>query len=934
MAAMTGLLATKIHRPAVSLQRVQRTRLIRRLNDGLLAGRPLTLISAPPGFGKTTCAIEWINGLGMPVAWLSLDAGDNDPGRFFRYLAAALQKIDPQLGDEIQALAGEAAALSPGSPAVENISTGLINAILNRQDRFLLALDDFHLIHDSTILHIFEHLIAGLFQAVRVQPLHLMLITREDPALPVARLRASNQMTEIRAGDLRFTSAEAESFLNEMMGLGLTRMDVEALENRTEGWAAGLQLAGLSIQNQTDPSSFIARLSGSHRHILSYLTEEVLNRQPEEIQQFLLQTSILDRLTGDLCDAVTGRSDSRLLLEKLHNANLFLSALDDEQRWYRFHHLFADLLRSKHKEQQADTAARLHRSASGWYSRACDELPNGGERAAFVIEAIQHALAAADYESAVSLIERHATEMITQWYAKTVSGWMRALPPEWAARSPKANLAFAWMHLINRELVQAAPFIERLETLFSNMQSDQEAVKYPPVLVAEWLALQAILLNAQGKQKESLAAAEKALEMAPENASAVRSQIFMSMAAVYTQLDDPERAIDAYQMIIQNARETGNVVTEMLGVSGLALIALQRGELHFCLEIATQCLERAERAGPLPPVSTAVYGEIGQVYYHWNQIEQANHYFLLSIQGSALSGFSDAEIFHHVVLSRLGKMAGDLDEAAREIQKAADIMRIDAPAQVREEVAAQQVRIYLEQDRIPEAERALMDMGLCADGQFVMPEISPGIAFPYPRGLLLNSALRVLLHRAQVKNDREGLQKGAALAGRVIESALQRRFLTIAVEGLLLRSQMLAAAGDEAAALDDAGRAVDLGEPEGFISIFLEEGPRAARMLARLQGSAPTGSARARHIEKILKALSSTRPLEPAPDQAGLIEPLTERELEVLRLIAEGLKYEEIAARLFLSINTVRTYIKEIYGKLNVNNRAKAVALAQQHRLI
>jgi LuxR family maltose regulon positive regulatory protein len=475
----SSLLATKLHRPSIPPKRVQRPHLIQRLNEGLEFDRQITLVSAPAGFGKTTCIGEWVDGLDWPVTWLSLDPADDDPGRFFAYLAAALQKVHPDLGREIAGVL-RSGQLPPG----EIISTTLVNDVLELEGRFLLVLDDFQVIQDRFILQVMQRLVANL-----PQPLHLVLLTREDPPLPLARLRANNRLTEIRAGDLRFTGRDAGRFLNEVMGLSLSPADVAVLDGKTEGWIAGLQLAGLSVRDRADPSSFIATLSGSHRFILSYLTEQVLSRQPEEIQDFLLQTAVLDRLNGDLCNAVTGRSDGHALLEQLFNANLFLIPLDDEGQWYRYHHLFADLLRSLQDALQNDKTAGLHRRAGHWYAQA--GMPG---------EAIQHALAAADYAMAVDLLESHATGMIMQGYVKTVNGWVEAIPPQWRSSSPRTDLAFAWMHLLRGAYARASPYLERMQAAFAGSQVSEEAS-----LKAEWLAMQTLLLNMQGRATESLA---------------------------------------------------------------------------------------------------------------------------------------------------------------------------------------------------------------------------------------------------------------------------------------------------------------------------------------------------------------------------------------------------------------------------------------------
>ena len=921
---MSSLLATKLHCPSIPPKRVQRPHLIRRLNEGLESGRQMTLVSAPAGFGKTTCISEWVNALDRwPVAWLSLDPSDDDPGRFFTYLVAALQKVNENLGREIEGV------LRAGQlPPSEIIITTLINDILELQGRFLLVLDDFQVIQDRFILQVLEQLVTNL-----PPPLHLVLITREDPPLPLARLRANNQMTEIRAGDLRFTSREADRFLNEVMGLCLSQADITVLEDRTEGWIVGLHLAGLSVRDRADPSGFIATLSGSHRFILSYLTEEVLSRQPEEIQHFLLQTSILDRLSGDLCNAVTGRTDSHSLLEQLLNANLFLIPLDDEGHWYRYHQLFADLLRDLQNTRQKDETAELHRRAGHWYARA-----------GMVSEAIQHALPAGDYATAVRLIEDHAMDMLMQWHIKTVDGWMQAIPPEWCAQSSRANLAFAWLLMIRGDYARAAPYLQRLQAMFSDSQTSEE--KEDPSLKAKWLAIQSMLLNAQGKPAESLALGSRALEIAPEEDGRVRSLIYLGLAGAYQQLDDYAHAVDAFQMIIQYGRAAENSVSELLGVSALALMAIQHGQLHFAFEMASQSIERMERSGSLSPISTAVYGELGVIQYQWHHLEQGHKHFQRAIQVGALTGLSDAELYYRVILSRLFQMEGDLETAAREIQKAVDLMQVEAPAVVREEVISQQVRIYLAQDNLAAAETALKDQGFSFQGGFSFPDLESGQKIIRPVAILYISALRILLYRAQAKRERAGLVAGIELADHLIAGALQRQYIHFALETLLVRAQLHAALGDKQASQADYIRALELGEPEGFISIFVEEGKPIAEALANLLKQDRLGTVQSDYVKNILAAFGRSQPPDatrggqPAsnlPAGVGPVamdEPLTNRELDVLRLMAEGLKYEEIAERLFISLNTVRSHVKAIYDKLDVKNRVKAIEMARQLQLL
>jgi LuxR family transcriptional regulator, maltose regulon positive regulatory protein len=907
---MSSLLETKLHRPSISTKQVSRPQIIQRLNEGLASFRGITLISAPAGFGKTSCVSEWLNILDLPVTWLSLDTTDDDPGRFFTYFIAALQKVNENIGREI------ASILRAGQlPPDEILFTTLVNDLQRMEVRFLLVLDDFQVIQDQTILRFLEHLLENL-----PQPLHLVLISREEPPLPLARLRANNQLTEIRAGDLRFTESEAGLFLNEVMRLNLSQKDIAALAARTEGWVVGLHLAGLSIQGKPDPSAFITSLSGSQRFILNYLTEEVLNQQPEEIQKFLLQTSILDRLCGDLCDAITGRKDSHDLLERLYNANLFLVPLDDQGRWYRYHQLFTDLLRDRQSAMQRKDSFELHQRACHWHTAE-----------GMISEAIQHALAAADYTTAIHLIESHAMDMLMQWHVKTVDGWMRAIPPEWIAQSPRANLAFAWLHLSRRNPERAMPYLKRSGELFA----DPHSTENDPSLKAKWLAIQAMLLTAQGNADESLRLCKRALEIAPLEDEQTRSMIYTGLANVYQLMNDYEHAVEAFQAVIQLGQATGNSVSELLGVSGLALLAIQHGQYHFAFEFASRGIERIERSGSLPAVSMAVYGELAVILYQWHQLEQAHDYFQRAIRISTLSGYSDAELFYGVILARLFQIQGDLDEAAREIQKAVDLMKVEAPAVVREEVIAQQIRIYLMQGCLAEAEGLLKSQEVLRGKGYSFFDLEAGQGRTRPIDVLNISALRILLYRARTIGSMDKVKQGIEIANDLISGALQYNYTPFAMETILVRAQLHAALGDDLASLADLVQALELGQPEGCISIFVEEGPLVASALKHLLDQKLPGTIRPDYIRQILSAFPTPKTYGPGGrNQSPEYEPLTERELDVLRLIADGMKYEEIARKLFISLNTVRSHVKAIYGKFGVDNRTKAIEMAHEMRLL
>jgi LuxR family maltose regulon positive regulatory protein len=898
---MSSLLATKLHCPSTPPKRVQRPQLIQRLNEGLESGRQITLVSAPAGFGKTTCISEWIDALELPVAWLSLDPADDDPGHFFTYLIAALQTVDANLGQEIEGI------LRAGQlPPAEIISTTLGNDLLDLKGRFLLVLDDFQVIQDPFILQILGKLLEN-----PPPPLHLILLTREDPLLPLARLRANNRLTEVRAEDLRFTAPEADSFLNEVMKLSLSAADVDALERRTEGWIVGLHLAGLSIRGRDDPSEFIASLSGNHRFILNYLTEEVISRQSEEIQHFLLQTSILDRLNSDLCNAVTGRADSSALLEQLYHDNLFLIPLDEKGGWYRYHQLFADMLRDRQATLLKDNLAERHRRASGWYAGA-----------GMVSEAIQHALIAADYAAAIHLIESHAMDMLMQWHVKTVDGWMKSIPPEWCAQSPRANLSFAWLKLMRGNPEQAFPYLSRLGQIFADPQKGID----DPALTAKWLAIQSMMLNAQGKSQESLQLCKQALELFPAGDAQTRIMIDLGLANAYQQMDDYEHAVETFQNLIQLGQTTGNAVSELLGISALALLAIQHGQLHFAYELAAGAIERVERSGSLPPICMAIYGELAVLHYQWHELDQAHHYFQRAIQLGVLSGYSDAELFYSVILSRLFQIRGDLEAAACEIQKAVDLTKVQKAAVVQEEIISQQVRIHLAQGNLLAAELVLKGYGELFKGGFSFPTLE-GQVIPKPVAILYISALRILLYRAREERGLPKLKPGIALAGELIDGALQHEYIPFALELLLVLAQLYGILGDEHASQTDYTHALALGQVEGYISIFIEEGAPAAAALKTLLGQDRFETVRPEYIRKILAAFQVRA-------RFAASELLTEREQDVLRLMAGGMKYEEIAKKLFISLNTVRSHIKAIYGKFGVENRTKAIEMGRQMRIL
>jgi LuxR family maltose regulon positive regulatory protein len=919
-----SLLSTKLYIPPARENAVARPHLVEKLVTGLRQPGCFVLLSGPAGFGKTTLLSGFIAQLRQPVAWVSLDEGDNDPVRFWSYLIAACQTVQAGVGASAQAILQLPMALQ-----AETIPTLLINDFTSLDHELVLMLDDYHTIQNEAIHaslnFMLEHLPGNL---------HVMVSTRVDPPWPLARFRARNQLVEIRAQDLRFTNEEAATFLNRMMGLNLTTENVAALEKRTEGWIAGLQLAALSMKGRSDIASFVKAFTGSHVYIAEYLVEEVLQRQPDEVQRFLLQTSILERINPALCEAVTGCESGQSMLMALQRANLFIISMDDEGRWFRYHQLFADLLRARLRQAWSpEVIAGLRLRAAGWYARS-----------GMVQEAIEQALAATEYSYALQLIEKFALPMILNAYFKTVEDWLKRIPPEYLSESPRVNLAIAWMHLLRRNFAQAAPHLERLQRIFSTLKKSE----IDPSLEGEWLALQSMLLNAQGKAVESIGLAEQALKILPEGETQVRSMTYMGLAQAYEQTLDYERAAEACELIIQQGHAAGDLPSEMFGLSYLGLMYVQQGKLHAAEEIASVALQRIERIGSFSPFSATLYGELAQVYYHWHQLEKARRHFSRSVELSNLGGFSDAEIYHHVFLSRLLQMEGDLQASVQEIEKALDRMRTAAPAFVNEEVISQQVSIYLALNRLGAAQSALKAYGFKFEGDFSHPELAPEAGIPHALGMLYDSALRILLYQGAAQDDPEVFRHGIELAGLVIEGSLRSRHLPIVLKTLLLRSQLHAALGNEQAALEDVRRALELAEPKGFVSIFIEEGPRTAEALSSLLERRLTGGTAGGYIQDILAAFPKSQlsrvnytarvPADvvatPTEEAMALVEPLTSREMEVLHLIAAGDSNRVIAEKLVITVSAVKKHTGNIYGKLSVDSRTQAVARARQLRLL
>jgi len=910
----TPILATKLYIPPPRPKIVLRPRLIKRLNEGMHC--KLTLISAPAGFGKTTLVSEWIAGCGLPVAWLSLDEGDNDPTSFLAYLVAALQTIAANIGKGVLAI-----LQSPQPPPIESILIALLNEITTVPDNFVLVLDDYHVIDskpvDEALTFLLEHLPPHM---------HLVITTREDPHLPLTRLRARGQLTELRAADLRFTPSEAAEFLNQMMGLNLSEEDIAALEARTEGWIAGLLLAALSMQGRSDATSFIKSFTGSHHFILDYLVEEVLQRQPEHVRNFLLQTAILDRLSSQLCDAVTGQEDGRGMLEALERGNLFVIPLDDQRQWYRYHHLFADVLQAHLTEAQPDRVATLHWRASAWYEQ-------NGLRS----DAIRHALAAKDFERAAGLIELAwpaAEEGSIQ--PATWLGWVRTLPDELVHARPVLNVGYAYALLGSGELEAAEArlkdaerWLEPADTMKVQLETpsvemvvvDKEQLKSLPAAIAVG---RAYIAQALGNILDTVRYASRVLELVPEGDHLRHGQASMLLGITYWASGDLEaagRVFAAYTLKLQTA---GNIPDAISTTVVLADIRLALGRLHEAIITIEQLLHFVMDQGePISPDTADLHRGLSELYLEQGNLEAAAHHLQ---RGKELGEKAELPVLRYrlcIAQARLNKTQADLDGALAMLDEA-ERLYIRSPLPDFWPISAMKARIWVAQGRLTKALGWARERSLSVDDEL-----------SYLREFEHITLARVLIARYKNNPVDGSVHEAMGLLERLLHAAEEGSRMGSVIEILALLALAHAAQGDIPLALVSLERALTLAEPEGYVRIFVDEG-EAMRLLIEKQ-SRNRDHPLSGYADKLLAAF--TQPVA-APKSAiihrksDMIEPLSERELEVLKLLRSELSGPEIAQQLIVSLNTLRTHTNNIFKKLGVNNRRAAIRRAEELDLL
>jgi LuxR family maltose regulon positive regulatory protein len=900
------LISTKLRVPQARPKLVARPRLTERLNPE--SGRKLTLITAPAGFGKTTLLGEWVAGRSdeRSIAWASLDEGDNDPARFLSYLVAALRTIEDGFGEGILS-----SLRAPGSPPVGALTGALINELADIPANLAIVLDDYHMIDSDHVHGIVSFLLERL-----PSNMHLVIASRIDPPLPLARLRARGQITEINAADLSFTREEAVAFLKDTMGLNLSDEDVAALEERTEGWIAGLQLAALSMRDRKDISGFIQAFSGSHRDVLDFLTEEVLDRQSEQMRAFLLETSILQRLTGELCDAVTERDDGQVTLERLERENLFVVSLDDERRWYRYHHLFADVLHGLLKQERSEEVKELHLRAAAWY-----------ERSGWTSEAVEHALIAGDAEWAAQLVEHNAQTLFQRSEGATVDRWLTALPAGLVRARPRLSLARAIWALICGRVYEVEPLLTDAERALaavdhahgSPVEETARGLANVPGTVA---MLRAELARQRGDAEHTIRFAQLARTHADEGDRYLHFFASWNLAVAKQMKGRLGEAEDALAELTADPWATRlHRYFAVRAYYTLGQVQRAQGRLSTAQRTCLQGLELAAEAGrPTLPAAGVAHVGIAEVLYERNELNTALRHATEGVALCGQLGYAQWLVTSLTTLARIRQALGDQTGALEAIGEAERLVPYPA-VDIFFPVGVQRARLLVAQGKVEDAARWCAERGLGVEDE---------PSYLREREHLLLA--RVLLAQGKpdqvlmlLKRLREKAQAGGRSDGEIVILTLQ---------ALALQEK-----GERERAVSIVTQALTLAEPEGYVRTFVDEGPEMAPLLSevlmvhqRRHLERPDRPS-AHYLRKLLAALeqAASGSVSPTPQ---LPEPLSERELEVLQLIAAGKSNSRIAQELFVTAGTVKTHIRNIYRKLDAHSRTQALVRARELNLL
>jgi len=886
------LLKSKLYVPPVRSSQIARPRLLDLMNRGL--DHALMLVSAPAGYGKTTLVSSWLSETGLSSAWLSLDEGDNDPIRFLQYLLTALLPINPAIADNMLEMPQ---GIQPDQ--FENLINLLVNDLASSPKPFVLVLDDFHAIQSEAVLRIVSYLLEHL-----PHQMHLAILTRTDPPLPLSRLRVRDQLLDIRADQLRFTQAEIAAFLNVTGGINLSDHDLSAMEARTEGWIAGLQLAALSMQSSRDIHSFVSAFAGSHHYVMDYLAEEVLKGQPKNVSAFLLQTSILDRLCGPLCEALLGTDsaepvDGQAMLEALEGMNLFVIPLDDERRWYRYHHLFADVLRKRLEDQFSNLLPELHRRASQWYEQ------NG-----LISESIELAISAGDQDRAAQLIEKNGCFLLISGEVSTFLNWTDSIEYD-AKTRPWLAIQRGWALALTGGQDQVESTLHIPEQLLTPLEPSIEV----RTMLGTIAAARAYCADSSGNTHLAAEFARKALEQLPDCSSISRSIRSVAMLILGDSSwinGELEQATQAYTKAIGIGREAGNAHMVINANSSLAEIYLEQGQLHWAADTYSRSLQMAVRPdGQLSPLAGRNFAGLGRISFERNQIEDAYEYIRHCIDLCRQWGDVNLQAVASAMLARLEQARGYLKEAQEAARNALQLAEEHALSTYRSiQVKSDLARVWLAQGNLEKVTQHVQNEGWTVNDDI-----------PYQREPEYVIFLRVLLAQ-------RNFDAAMALSERLLQKAQAAGRVGLVTEVLILKALAFQAKKDTERALAALERALSLAQPEGFVRMFLDEGEPMTRLLCQAQ-SRQVGI---NYASELLSAIGRTSGMI-QPSMQLLIEPLTTRELEVLKFIETGASNQEIAEKLVISNATVKRHITNIYAKLGVKSRTQSVAIGRELKL-
>lgn len=905
------LIKTKTNIPALKRDLVLRKRIDEALSEGLRAGRKLTLISAPAGFGKTTLVCEWLEMCKIPAAWISLDENDGDAACFLTYLVTALQTLISDVGD------GVLAALQSSQPvAAKDLLTTLLNELSSLEDGFILVLDDFHAIDFEAL----DDLLTFLVDHMPPQ-MHLVITTREDPALPLARLRARNQLTEIRAAELRFTQSEAADFLNQVMGLNLSAENIAALEARTEGWVAGLQLAALSMQGKADAGEFIRSFSGANQFVLDYLLEEVLKKQPEALQNFLFRTSILNRLSASLCDDLLQdeKTSAQEMLERLERENLFVIALDDERRWYRYHHLFRDLLRQRLNQKfSGNEIAKLHINASVWFERE-------GE----IGEAFQNALTAADFDRAARLLEANWLAMDENFQTGTWLGWANQLPSSVRRLRPVLLTQIGWSYSDAGNAALSESILQEAEACLKHPREelvvvDAEQFRTLPARIAI-----AHAYNAQVEERfaDTFKFAEMAQDLAPANDAFMQAQAMAILSGAYWASGELEKTFAYMSGWVDAAQEAGNFAFAIGALFAKADILIDQGHLRDAMQVYESALNLAAAHNAEQHTAHHHLG-LGLILREMGEDEAAARHLQKAFEIGKHTTIVDWAYRKSLAQAQLKEAEGNYDSALALLDEAQRYY-VRSPIPNLRPIEAIKVRIYLKQNRLDKAR------AWASQGRLSLQD-QPNYLHEFERLTLARIALAEFQH----DGNKQKIFKTVNMLSAQLSLAQSQKRLRSQIEILVLQALVRHALGEHSQAMPVLKQALKLAEPEGYARLFVDEGESMRLLIADLRLSIEkTTHPLFGYVENILATFPQlTQPQNLKSKIVNLkyelVEPLSERELEVLRLIAQGLSNNEITQKLFVALSTVKGHNLRIFAKLQAKSRTEAVARARELGLL